>query len=732
MSMTDQTPSDSDTSATKAAANLRRVSLRSLFLDPNNFRIIHEPDQKQVPDAEVKNRDVMQRTMRLLCGDKNQNIQDLIESFKSNGYLRVDQILVRELPGGGLLVVEGNRRVAALKFLQQEHESKGIDLGQLNPETFSQVPVVLYTDGDEVHHLTLMALKHISGNKKWGEWNQAQLLESLHKTHGLGEDEICRRIGISKVELRRSLRALSMVDEYQASDYGDQFNEAMFPIFRHAVRSAALKDWLEWDDGDRQIHNTANRDFFFSLLSREPMEEQEDDGSVGYGGKYLEPVITRRDDVDTLAKVISDERALDFLKKNRDLNGAYRSSDLMFRERQESAVRSVAADVDTLAQLAINPQNLPELEGVRGKLQSIIDRARASGLSGVEQKAVFRDRVDAHFTRIHVKRYRRLAGLDMKQLSRINLVAGINNSGKTSLLEAVYLLARQNDLDGLLEVMRRRGKVATDQLDPEWMLEQLGSETLVIDGTFDQLPASVEIKQRMEEDSSIDRTRYLGSVEIESQFGTTKLASVNRIYKGHDRETHADSLRLLCPVIFSSPFFFNEPHRYTGFYHKSVQSKALPDIFDFLRANLLPTLEDIRLTDERQRFLVVDSKFESGVDLSCYGEGLQRMFLLSLLFASAQHGVVLIDEFENALHYRLIEPFSRFVHQLALKFNVQVFITSHSKECIDAFITGVPEPKDLSCHAIVDTPEGIRTRDFSGPAFKKLLEAGDVDLRGAQ
>ncbi len=730
--MTDQTPSDSDTSATKAAANLRRVSLRSLFLDPNNFRIIHEPDQKQVPDAEVKNRDVMQRTMRLLCGDKNQNIQDLIESFKSNGYLRVDQILVRELPGGGLLVVEGNRRVAALKFLQQEHESKGIDLGQLNPETFSQVPVVLYTDGDEVHHLTLMALKHISGNKKWGEWNQAQLLESLHKTHGLGEDEICRRIGISKVELRRSLRALSMVDEYQASDYGDQFNEAMFPIFRHAVRSAALKDWLEWDDGDRQIHNTANRDFFFSLLSREPMEEQEDDGSVGYGGKYLEPVITRRDDVDTLAKVISDERALDFLKKNRDLNGAYRSSDLMFRERQESAVRSVAADVDTLAQLAINPQNLPELEGVRGKLQSIIDRARASGLSGVEQKAVFRDRVDAHFTRIHVKRYRRLAGLDMKQLSRINLVAGINNSGKTSLLEAVYLLARQNDLDGLLEVMRRRGKVATDQLDPEWMLEQLGSETLVIDGTFDQLPASVEIKQRMEEDSSIDRTRYLGSVEIESQFGTTKLASVNRIYKGHDRETHADSLRLLCPVIFSSPFFFNEPHRYTGFYHKSVQSKALPDIFDFLRANLLPTLEDIRLTDERQRFLVVDSKFESGVDLSCYGEGLQRMFLLSLLFASAQHGVVLIDEFENALHYRLIEPFSRFVHQLALKFNVQVFITSHSKECIDAFITGVPEPKDLSCHAIVDTPEGIRTRDFSGPAFKKLLEAGDVDLRGAQ
>lgn len=730
--MSEEIPSGVDNLATKAAASVRRVSLRSLYLDPNNFRIIHEPDQKQVLDKDVKNREVVQRTMRLVCGDKNQNIQDLIESFKVNGYLRVDQILVRELSDGGMLVVEGNRRIATLKFLQQEYESKGIDLGQLSPDIFSQVPVVIYTDGDEVHHLTLMALKHISGNKKWGEWNQAQLLESLHKTHGLGEDEICKRIGISKVELRRSLRALAMVEEYQASDYGDQFSESLFPIFRHAVRSAALKGWLEWDDSDRQINNTANRDFFFSLLSREPIEEQEDDGSVGFGGKYFEPVITRRDDVDTLAKVISDERALAYLKKHRDLNGAYRSSDLVFRERQEAAVQSVSADINTLAQLTISPQNLPELESVRGKLQSIIDRARASSLIGVEQKAVFRDRVDAHFTHIYVERYRRLTGLDMKQLARINLVAGINNSGKTSLLEAIYLLARQNDLDGLLEVMRRRGKVASDQLDPEWMLEQLGAQTQCVEGTFDQVPASVEIKQLIEEESSIDRTRYLGSVEIDSKFGTTKLVSVNRIFKGQERETHADSLRLLCPVIFSSPFFFNEPHRYTGFYHKSVQSKALPDIFKFLRANLLPTLEDIRLTDERQRFVVIDSQFESGVDLSCYGEGLQRMFLLSLLFASAQHGVVLIDEFENALHYRLIEPFSRFVHELALKFNVQVFITSHSKECIDAFITAVPDAADLSCHAIVNTPEGIRTRDFSGPTFKKLLEVGDVDLRGAQ
>jgi hypothetical protein len=167
--MSEQVSPDQDVSESKVAENLRRVSLPRLFLDPNNFRIIHEPDQKPESDVNVKNRDVMQRTMRLLCGEKNQNIQDLIESFKTNGYLRVDQILVRELPNGGYLVIEGNRRVAALKFLQQEFENKGCELGLLNPDIFSLLPVVLYTDGDEMHYLTLMALKHISGNKKWGE-----------------------------------------------------------------------------------------------------------------------------------------------------------------------------------------------------------------------------------------------------------------------------------------------------------------------------------------------------------------------------------------------------------------------------------------------------------------------------------------------------------------------------------------------------------------------------------
>jgi hypothetical protein len=114
------------------------VSIKNLYLDPNNFRLIHETDQKDVQDSQIKEKLVMQRTLRLLAGDSNQHIQDLIDSFKSNGYLPVDQIQVRALSDGGYVVIEGNRRIAALKFLHQQYNDKGIDIGKLDPTLFSR------------------------------------------------------------------------------------------------------------------------------------------------------------------------------------------------------------------------------------------------------------------------------------------------------------------------------------------------------------------------------------------------------------------------------------------------------------------------------------------------------------------------------------------------------------------------------------------------------------------
>jgi hypothetical protein len=126
------------------------------------------------------------------------------------------------------------------------------------------------------------------------------------------------------------------------------------------------------------------------------LEDEDENGQAGFGEKYLEPVILKRDDVTLLGKILHADKALEQLKLTRDLNAAYRASDLVFRKRQEAAIKSVAIDINPLSQLAIRGEHLPDLENVLGRLQGIVDRTKASGFAGVEQKTVFHDRIDLY------------------------------------------------------------------------------------------------------------------------------------------------------------------------------------------------------------------------------------------------------------------------------------------------------------------------------------------------
>jgi len=409
----------------------------------------------------------------------------------------------------------------------------------------------------------------------------------------------------------------------------------------------------------------------------------------------------------------------------------HKQGEIKFTEPQQAAIKSISNKIDTLGKMVIPGYLLHDIESAMGRLQGIINRAKASSLVGVEQKTVFHDHIEAHFSQLLVSNYKRLQNLRISKLSRINLFTGINNSGKTTLLEAIYLLCRQNDFFGLLEVIRRRGKMAEDRINPEWFIEQI-PPSIDISGQFDNFESYVRIKHYEEENSRIDKSFYLESVEISSRYATTSLKSLTRIFKGRDRETLADHIKILCPSVFSSPFLLNEPHRYAVFYYKSVQSKSLSKIIAFIREKMVGTIEDIRLADEMQRFLVTDRVFKETLDLAGYGEGLQRIFFISLLFASAQNGIILIDEFENAIHTELIAKFAGFIDELSKLFNTQVFLTSHSKECIDAFVKNIPQINDLSACALVENEDRIVAREFTGKEFRRLVEAGNVDLRRAK
>jgi len=79
------------------------------------------------------------------------------------------------------------------------------------------------------------------------------------------------------------------------------------------------------------------------------------------------------------------------------------------------------------------------------------------------------------------------------------------------------------------------------------------------------------------------------------------------------------------------------------------------------------------------------------IPLAAMGDGMMRLFHIGLAMAGATGGILLIDEFENGLHWEVQEQLWKALFEASNLFGVQVFATTHSTDCIRGFIAAQSE-----------------------------------------
>jgi AAA15 family ATPase/GTPase len=67
------------------------------------------------------------------------------------------------------------------------------------------------------------------------------------------------------------------------------------------------------------------------------------------------------------------------------------------------------------------------------------------------------------------------------------------------------------------------------------------------------------------------------------------------------------------------------------------------------------------------------------------GDGMLHALGISIALVNAKDGILLIDEFENGLYYTVQPDLWQLIFQVARHLNVQVFATTHSWDCVEAF-----------------------------------------------
>ena len=723
-----------DESTEQLRGERRNVSLANLYLDPNNYRFADHPDYRQVEPEAVFGADIQRRTTMFVLGRNLANVRDIMASIKENGWLDLDPILVERRGRGRFLVVEGNRRVATLKHLQRRYEEDSIDLGGLDPTIFSRLPVVLHETADERQHLVMMGLHHISGKRRWPAVSRAMAIKHLQEHFDGDSDAVCNTLGITKREFNLSIRTLALVDAYKQSDYGDQFQSDQYNLFREVLASPPIRKWLGWNNDEGKASNEVNLERLFQWMTPE-LEEGEADGDGVRRQENSDPVLTTYGHIRELAKVIDDPKAVKRLDETRSLQEATLSSDLLVKSEIGGAFASCDRGIQKLTSQVseLTDEDLDHVDQFVSRLQGLAFTHKRRPLTSERLPwEPFNEFTESQFSNIRIPHYRGIDGLSLENLSRVNLIVGVNNAGKTSLLEAIHLLAHQNDEAALLDAVRWRGRIQGEP-DPIWLADQIQPHIHIV-GNFDQMPdntASLIIQRVDEVGNDInDQTSFLTKLSIRSCYGGQTHSTDVVLFSDRPHRAHFDGQHWLCRSALTSPFWANRTDTLALANKQALRAGTKAKVIDFIRKRLDSGVRNIELADKFNRFLVSHERFEQAPDLTSFGDGLRRIFEIALLFAHARGGVLLIDEFESAIHRELLDSFTRVVQELAVEHNVQVFLTTHSKEALDSFILNDYATDDIAGYAICRRDDGVGVRRFDGEKLVRLHNALDFDLRG--
>ena len=270
------------------------VSLSQLVLDPNNYRLADEKEDSNIPD---ENAEALQK--ETLTRLKKQRLGELKDSILNNGFLEMERIVVRPLKTKEnneqtnskekkYIVVEGNRRSAALKTIQEDYtelEDDGLTIKYNDDGTIRYkegIPDKLvakldeinvqFIDGDDKQiqdfSATLMGIRHVAGPKKWDGFQSAKLINDLFY-EGRSFTEIGRLIGITNREVGRRFRGYQAFKQMKNdSTYGDVVEPRHYGLLLEFLSSSKSgKSWLEWNDSTYEFDNQDNLKTVYKALT---------------------------------------------------------------------------------------------------------------------------------------------------------------------------------------------------------------------------------------------------------------------------------------------------------------------------------------------------------------------------------------------------------------------------------------------------------------------------------
>ena len=332
--------------------------------------------------------------------------------------------------------------------------------------------------------------------------------------------------------------------------------------------------------------------------------------------------------------------------------------------------------------------------------------------------------------RLQIRNFRGFNALKIDPLSGINLIAGKNNSGKTSLLEALFLLSSAGNAQIAVNTNVIRGiEPGAPLKDPFWkqLFYNLDmGRHIEIKGYYKsrgELALKITSERQPTTEIPLERTDGISATNLfdERSLIFQYRDSVSKKIKSHIRikeqelEVNQPATNILLPaaILLSRTRHPHEDAMRLGQLRRQKQGDLLLKALQTIEPRL-QSIEDN--SSSGTPMIWGDIGLPELMPLSAMGEGMTQIARLVLAIASMPDGVVLVDEIENGIHHSVLPDVWRAIDEAAKQFHTKIFATTHSFECIEAahqalgpdgFLLHRLEVSDAENRCVTFKPNGI-------------------------
>lgn len=255
-----------------------------LLLDPGNLRLFEVSAGIASTQAKLIGQpSIQERIYNTIAETPRFDVSSLVTSILYNGFLKHERLIVARYDHARYLVLEGNRRLTSVRYIQRKAREQPNDLPPTAPralQTITTLPCFvlegLVIDGKEdileqyrrVSEIYI-GMRHLMGAKSWEPASRYEFQARLI-AEGWTPEQIAERFGRDKGQILRELKGQRLYADFVDYEKKNKRPHTLtYNAFSEAGRAPAIMKWLGWSTREMRVTNKANeRTFFTYLISR--------------------------------------------------------------------------------------------------------------------------------------------------------------------------------------------------------------------------------------------------------------------------------------------------------------------------------------------------------------------------------------------------------------------------------------------------------------------------------